>query len=224
MAGTHASYIGSSECHDYSRARSPVRRSPLSRRAAGDCDRRARQPRWRRADRSRAGELPAATDRRPRSAAASRTREIQAILLTHIHLDHAGATGTLVREHPHIRVFVHERGAPHMIDPSKLMASAARIYGDDNMDSLWGPMVPVPAANITTLAGGEKIDAAGAAARRRLHAGPRLASRQLLRSAEPLRVRRRRRRHPPAARRRSSCRRHRRRTSTSRPGWRASIA
>jgi glyoxylase-like metal-dependent hydrolase (beta-lactamase superfamily II) len=89
------------------------------------------------------------------------TREIQAILLTHIHLDHAGATGTLVREHPHIRVFVHERGAPHMIDPSKLMASATRIYGADNMDRLWGPMVPVPEANITTLAGGEKIDAAG---------------------------------------------------------------
>ena len=89
------------------------------------------------------------------------TREIQAILLTHIHLDHAGATGTLVREHPHIRVFVHERGAPHMIDPTKLMSSASRIYGEDQMDSLWGPMVPVPAANITTLAGGEKIDAAG---------------------------------------------------------------
>src|ERR1700754_4779692 len=89
------------------------------------------------------------------------TREIQSILLTPIHLDHAGATGTLVREHPHIRVFVHERGAPHMIDPSKLMASAARIYVDGNMDTLWDPMVPVPAANITTLADGKKIDAAG---------------------------------------------------------------
>jgi glyoxylase-like metal-dependent hydrolase (beta-lactamase superfamily II) len=52
-------------------------------------------------------------------------------------------------------------GAPHMIDPSKLMASATRIYGADNMDRLWGPMVPVPEANITTLSGGEKIDAAG---------------------------------------------------------------
>lgn len=88
------------------------------------------------------------------------TREIQTILLTHIHLDHAGATGSLVREHPHIRVFVHERGAPHLIDPSKLLASATRIYGDQ-MDTLWGPVLPIPAENITTLAGGQQIDAAG---------------------------------------------------------------
>jgi glyoxylase-like metal-dependent hydrolase (beta-lactamase superfamily II) len=94
------------------------------------------------------------------SAGGIATREIQTILLTHIHLDHAGATGSLVREHPHIRVFVHERGAPHMIDPTKLVASAARLYGG-TMDTLWGPVVPVPAANITTLTGGECIDAAG---------------------------------------------------------------
>jgi glyoxylase-like metal-dependent hydrolase (beta-lactamase superfamily II) len=87
-------------------------------------------------------------------------RDIQAILLTHIHLDHAGATGSLVRDHPHIRVFVHERGAPHMIDPAKLLASATRIYRDA-MDTLWGPFLPVPASNVTILTGGERIEVAG---------------------------------------------------------------
>ena len=56
--------------------------------------------------------------------------DIEAILLTHIHLDHAGATGTLLRENPKIRVYVHERGAPHRVDPSRLLRSAARIYGE----------------------------------------------------------------------------------------------
>lgn len=85
--------------------------------------------------------------------------DIQAILLTHIHLDHAGATGSLVRENPDIRVYVHDRGAPHMVDPSKLLASASRLYGDD-MDRLWGQFLPVPETNICTLSGGEKIDIA----------------------------------------------------------------
>jgi len=64
-------------------------------------------------------------------------RDVRAVLLTHIHLDHAGATGTIVHGHPHIRVYVHERGAPHLLDPSKLLASATRLYGDA-MDRLWG--------------------------------------------------------------------------------------
>ena len=102
--------------------------------------------------------LPTLIDRL--AAGGISTREIQAILLTHIHFDHAGATGSLVREHPHIRVFVHEKGAPHLIDPTKLVASATRLYGDQ-MDTLWGPLVPIPAANITPLAGGERIEAAG---------------------------------------------------------------
>jgi glyoxylase-like metal-dependent hydrolase (beta-lactamase superfamily II) len=76
------------------------------------------------------------------------------ILLTHIHLDHAGATGTLVRRWPEVEVWVHERGAPHLIDPSRLMASATRLYGDD-MHRLWGEMVPVPEANVRVLRGGE---------------------------------------------------------------------
>ena len=86
--------------------------------------------------------------------------DVTDILITHIHLDHAGATGTLVREHPGLRVFVHEKGAPHMANPEKLIASAARLYGDA-MDRLWGEVLPVPAASMTILAGGERIAAGG---------------------------------------------------------------
>ena len=101
-------------------------------------------PGRRRADRSRAvdepAELRAALERkRHRGCATSRQ-----ILLTHIHLDHAGVTGTLVKENPAIEVFVHERGAPHLVDPSKLLASATRLYGQD-MERLWGEFLPVPA-------------------------------------------------------------------------------
>jgi len=80
----------------------------------------------------------------------------RALLLTHIHLDHAAATGALVRRWPDLEVYVHERGAPHLIDPSKLLASAGRLYGDQ-MDSLWGEIVPVPEANVKPLAGGERV-------------------------------------------------------------------
>lgn len=86
--------------------------------------------------------------------------DVRQILLTHIHLDHAGVTGTLVRENPAIQVFVHERGAPHMIDPSKLLTSAGRLYGAD-MDRLWGDFVPVPPDRVTFLKGDEHIVAAG---------------------------------------------------------------
>ena len=85
--------------------------------------------------------------------------DVRTLLLTHIHLDHAGATGSLLRENPDITVYVHERGAPHMIDPSKLLASAARLYGDQ-MEELWGAFLPVPEANVRALAGGERIAAA----------------------------------------------------------------
>ena len=80
----------------------------------------------------------------------------RAILLTHIHLDHAAATGALVRRWPDLEVYVHERGAPHLIDPSKLLASAERLYGGD-MDRLWGEIVPVPEANVKPLSGGEDV-------------------------------------------------------------------
>jgi glyoxylase-like metal-dependent hydrolase (beta-lactamase superfamily II) len=82
--------------------------------------------------------------------------EPRALLLTHIHLDHAGATGVLVRRFPGLPVYVHERGAPHLVDPSKLLASAKRVYGDE-MESLWGEFAAVPERNIRPLAGGEQF-------------------------------------------------------------------
>jgi glyoxylase-like metal-dependent hydrolase (beta-lactamase superfamily II) len=81
----------------------------------------------------------------------------QRLLLTHIHLDHAGASGYLVRKWPHLEVWVSEIGAPHLADPSKLINSATRLYGDE-MEHLWGEIVPVPEANIRTFAGGEALD------------------------------------------------------------------
>jgi glyoxylase-like metal-dependent hydrolase (beta-lactamase superfamily II) len=80
----------------------------------------------------------------------------RALALTHIHLDHAGAAGTLVRLFPELEVWVHERGAPHMVDPSKLLASAGRLYGDQ-MERLWGEVLPVPAERLRVLSGGERI-------------------------------------------------------------------
>jgi glyoxylase-like metal-dependent hydrolase (beta-lactamase superfamily II) len=80
----------------------------------------------------------------------------RAVVLTHIHLDHAAATGALVRRWPDLQVYVHERGAPHLIDPAKLLASAERLYGDA-MARLWGEIVPVPEANVKALSGGETV-------------------------------------------------------------------
>jgi glyoxylase-like metal-dependent hydrolase (beta-lactamase superfamily II) len=89
--------------------------------------------------------LAALGDERPR-----------AVLLTHIHLDHAAATGALVRRWPDLEVYVHERGAPHLIDPSRLLASAERLYGD-RLEYLWGTILPVPEANVRVLTGGETV-------------------------------------------------------------------
>ncbi len=100
------------------------------------------------------------TLRRTLADAGITVRDVTDILLTHIHLDHAGATGTLVAENPAIRVYVHERGARHMAAPEALIASATRLWGDD-MDRLWGEFRPVPPASMTVLAGGERIAAAG---------------------------------------------------------------
>lgn len=80
----------------------------------------------------------------------------EALLLTHIHLDHAGASGSLVERWPELEVYVHELGAPHLVDPSRLLDSARRLYGED-MDQLWGEMVPVPEANLRILKGGERL-------------------------------------------------------------------
>ena len=80
----------------------------------------------------------------------------RALLLTHIHLDHAAATGAMVERWPDLEVYVHERGAPHLIDPSKLLASAGRLYGDE-LEYLWGRILPVPERNVTVLRGGETV-------------------------------------------------------------------
>lgn len=73
--------------------------------------------------------------------------DIGHLLLSHIHLDHAGAAGAIVRDHPHIQVHVSAIGAPHLVDPARLEASARRLYGDA-FDALWGELVPVPAENV----------------------------------------------------------------------------
>ncbi len=77
--------------------------------------------------------------------------DVRHLLLSHIHLDHAGAAGAIVREHPHVTVHVSEVGAPHLVDPSRLEASARRLYGDA-FDTLWGELVPVPEANVEVVA------------------------------------------------------------------------
>jgi glyoxylase-like metal-dependent hydrolase (beta-lactamase superfamily II) len=83
-------------------------------------------------------------------------RDLDALLLTHIHLDHAGASGALVRENPRLAVYVHKNGAPHMADPSKLLASALRLWPND-LHRLFGEMLPVPAENLRILEGGETL-------------------------------------------------------------------
>jgi glyoxylase-like metal-dependent hydrolase (beta-lactamase superfamily II) len=82
--------------------------------------------------------------------------DLEAIFLTHIHLDHAGATGFLVRENPNLRVYVHALGVFHMADPSVLLASAGRLWGDE-LPRLFGETLPVPEENIHILDGGETI-------------------------------------------------------------------
>jgi glyoxylase-like metal-dependent hydrolase (beta-lactamase superfamily II) len=81
----------------------------------------------------------------------------RALLLTHIHFDHAGATGVLVERWSDLPVYVHEIGAPHMADPERLVASARQIWGED-FDRLWGRVVPVPEQNLRVLKGGETVE------------------------------------------------------------------
>ncbi len=84
-------------------------------------------------------------------------QDLQALAVTHIHLDHAGAAGALVRAIPHLTVYVHPVGAPHLIDPTRLVASAGRLYGDD-LPRLFGEIVPVPAEHIQILQDGDAVE------------------------------------------------------------------
>ncbi|HET9015603.1 MAG TPA: MBL fold metallo-hydrolase [Thermomicrobiaceae bacterium] len=88
--------------------------------------------------------------------------QITQLAVTHIHLDHAGASGALMRRLPRARLLVHRVGAPHMVEPSKLLASATRIYGDD-MDRLWGEVVPVPEDRVVILDDASTFSAGGRA-------------------------------------------------------------
>jgi glyoxylase-like metal-dependent hydrolase (beta-lactamase superfamily II) len=82
--------------------------------------------------------------------------DLQAVAVTHIHLDHAGAVGALAQRLPHLQVYVHPAGAPHLADPSRLLASAGRLYGDD-LEPLFGPVLPVPAHRLHTLDDGTDV-------------------------------------------------------------------
>jgi glyoxylase-like metal-dependent hydrolase (beta-lactamase superfamily II) len=83
-------------------------------------------------------------------------RDVHAIVLTHIHLDHAGAAGAIVAAAPRATVYVHEFGAPHLVDPSRLLRSAARIFGD-GLERMWGTPLPVPEPRVRDLRGGETL-------------------------------------------------------------------
>lgn len=106
----------------------------------------------------------------PTSTAQTLLREVQArgmplervrhLIVTHIHLDHAGALGWLLRQLPHAVAYVHPVGAPHLVDPSRLLASASRLYGE-MMERLWGEVKPVPEARVRIVRDGDRIEAAG---------------------------------------------------------------
>src|SRR4051794_39692723 len=86
---------------------------------------------------------------------------VEKVFVTHIHLDHSGASGHLTQLLPNATFYVHEVGYPHLVDPSKLLKSAARLYGEENMDKLFGEAQPVPKDRLVKLEGGEEIEAAG---------------------------------------------------------------
>ena len=85
---------------------------------------------------------------------------VRQLIVTHIHLDHSGGAGVIARQLPWVRVYVHPVGAPHLVDPAKLLASASRLYGDQ-MESLWGKVLPVPQENIVVVKDREEIKIPG---------------------------------------------------------------
>src|SRR5579862_5602375 len=83
--------------------------------------------------------------------------QVDYVLLTHVHLDHAGGAGALMTTLPRARVVVHPRGAAHLSDPAKLVAAAKAVYGDEVFAVQFGDAVPVPAERIATVADGERL-------------------------------------------------------------------
>ena len=140
-------------------------------------------------------------------------QDIRHLLLSHVHLDHAGAAGTLVREHPGLRVHVSPIGAPHIVDPERLERSARRLYGDA-FDALWGALEPVPAENVDVVGD----SAVGS------RSSPRQATRRITSPTSPRTARctRATRSACGSSRAATSSRPRHRRTSTSRAGSRRS--
>jgi glyoxylase-like metal-dependent hydrolase (beta-lactamase superfamily II) len=87
-------------------------------------------------------------------------QDVTHILATHVHLDHAGATGSLLHHTPRARVYAHSLGAPHLLDTTKVVASATRLYGP-RMQTLWGDIEPIPKERLHILEGGGVLNVAG---------------------------------------------------------------
>jgi len=84
-------------------------------------------------------------------------RDLAHVIVTHVHLDHAGGAGTMARRYPNAKLWVHERGAPHLADPTKLVASTARTYGEARMRRFFGTVEAVPAERLTAVSDGDRI-------------------------------------------------------------------
>lgn len=89
--------------------------------------------------------------------------DVDWLILTHVHLDHAGGAGALMRRLPNARLAVHPRGAAHMIDPARLVAGATAVYGEEEMARSYGEIVPVPAERVVVAGDGHVVDLAGRA-------------------------------------------------------------
>lgn len=83
------------------------------------------------------------------------------LILTHVHLDHAGGAGLLMQQLPDARLLVHPRGAPHMVDPARLIAGATEVYGEAEIARSYGPVLPVAAERVVIAEDGHRVDLAG---------------------------------------------------------------
>lgn len=91
--------------------------------------------------------------------------DVDWLVLTHVHLDHAGGAGTLLRRLPNARLVAHPRAAPHMVDPARLVAGATAVYGEEEFARHYGELVPVPAGRVVVAGDGHVVDLAGRALR-----------------------------------------------------------